>query len=113
MDQRLTPRVWATPEYDRTVFIVRMSQYVMKLDCKAVKMSNVKRTEISMECVVKQAVVDGKIDGWKCLRCLGRRLWSRLRARRFLRWRPAFFAHVREGRIVIWCMGIRCQVQAI
>ena len=55
---QLTSRIRLTPENYWSVLVLGSSQNVMKLDSESVEMPDVQRSEIVMECVVQEAVID-------------------------------------------------------
>lgn len=57
----LTPWVSSAPEDDGSISVLLGSKNVMELDRKAVEVSNVQRTEVMVESVVEESIIDGEV----------------------------------------------------
>lgn len=61
---RSTPRIWFAPEDYSPIFVLRISQYVVQYDSEAIQMTDMQRSEIRVEAVVEQFVINSKVD-WR------------------------------------------------
>jgi hypothetical protein len=95
----LTPRVCAAPEDYCPVLVGGIAENLVQLDREAVKVADVERAEVAMECVVEQRLVDAEVHWRVCLGsgCCG----TCLRACRPLRGRCALLG------VGEWCGRIR------
>lgn len=105
------------PENHCSVLIIWVSQHFMKLNREAVKMPDVQRAKVCMECVVEEAAVDGEIE-WGCsrnrrIRMGALRTGAGLRARRVLSWRPGLLGRVGEWSAFVGSVRVRCKIQAV
>lgn len=71
----LTSRISVTPEYHGSVLVVGVSKHFVKLNGKAVQMTDVERAKVGVEGIVEQGVVDGEVEWW-VLRGGCCRLWT-------------------------------------
>lgn len=102
------PRVCFAVKHHSTIPICRISQNLMEVNCKSVQMSNVERTEVGMEGVVQQGIVDREVHrtalfGWR----------RRLRQRGSLGWGSGLFQCVWERRSGIRRKVIRSEIETI
>lgn len=57
----LTPGIGSAPEHDWSVLVLLGTEDLVELEGKAVEMTDVKRTKVVMEIVVKEGVIDGEV----------------------------------------------------
>lgn len=106
-----TSRISTAPKDHGTVLIGAISQHLVQLDGKAVQVANVQWAEISVECVVQQALVNSEVDGRVDM--FGRGSRAGLRLGRALRGRLGRAFQVLKWRVGVRWVGEGGQVEAI
>lgn len=104
-----TPSVRLRVEHHWAITVGRVAQNLMEMDRKPVQMTYVEWTEVCMERVIKQGIIDREIHGASPLPTGGVRLGSR----RALAWRLRLLGRIREWSSRIRCVVIRSQIKTI
>lgn len=99
------------PENDRPAVAILLCEHVVQHHSETVQVTDVQRTEIRVECIVQQAVVDGEVYG---RRLIMDGLGSLLRSGRPLAGRSRLLgSRVRERRVLVGLMGVGSEVKAV
>ena len=96
-------------ENHRSVAVGRVPEDFVEENCKSVQVTDVKRTKVRVESIVKEGVVDGKVHGRSAL--ASRR--GRLLRTRPLAWGLGLVERVREWCARAWGRVIGSQVQPV
>jgi hypothetical protein len=57
----LTPSICLAPENNRLVLVFGRTENIMELDSKPIEMTDVQWSEVVVEGIVQQAVIDGEV----------------------------------------------------
>ena len=60
------PGICSAPEYHRSVIVRRITQDLVELDCESVQVADMQWTEVVVECIVQEGIIDSEVY----------RLWS-------------------------------------
>lgn len=64
---RLTSGVSSAPENNWAVLVFLSTKDVVELDGKAVKVSDVQRAKVVVECIVEESIVNGEVARGLCV----------------------------------------------
>lgn len=73
MQDKRTPRIRLAPEDDGAVLVLGIAQNFVQHDGKAIQVADVQRTEVCVEGIVQEVLVNGKVDWGRSWACGGRR----------------------------------------
>jgi len=106
-----TPWICPAPEYDSSIIVGWIAQDLVEDDGKPVQVTDVQRTEVGMERIVEEGVIDGEVHWGRAagIRCSRSLLCS---WRLLMRW-SFCLGRVWKGSILAGGMSVGCKVQTI